>query len=339
MSSNYTGNPAAVQAPAPAPGPGTVPIISIPSDTVDDMSSASIAQMFKMAADYLAYLFTTIMQVFFVNKPTTASDTPQAYLKDASGNVRAVFDHNGYPSGRRSEYRENWEFNILVNTAIAGSSIFGGTGYSRWNCTTTNGTRNRIQTNPGGSGNFSSYVSAFSNAAIANDADVLYGQYPWVQITANLSLVMEFEVKITTPANATLFVGLIDQNSAGAITAPGTDARAGILKRTGDANWQTSVADGTLSTTADTTVVAATGAWTSVRIELHGANSPYSACARFFINGTLTNTVTTHTTTLATTVALTPQIAYWATGNYAGDIEVGPLFVTYNRGALSLPLV
>lgn len=55
MPSNYTGNPAATEAPAAAPTARVVPIMSLPVDG-DSENVASIYQPFKVAADYIAWL-------------------------------------------------------------------------------------------------------------------------------------------------------------------------------------------------------------------------------------------------------------------------------------------
>lgn len=55
MPSNYTGNSSAVEAPSAAPGANVAPIVSIPSDTTDDMDTGSIAQAFKVLADFITW--------------------------------------------------------------------------------------------------------------------------------------------------------------------------------------------------------------------------------------------------------------------------------------------
>ena len=55
MSSNYSGNPTATQAPSPQPAQGITPIAQLPSDG-DSLNAASVAQAFKMLTDLGAYL-------------------------------------------------------------------------------------------------------------------------------------------------------------------------------------------------------------------------------------------------------------------------------------------
>lgn len=56
MATNYTGNPDTSQPPAVAPSPGTAPELSLPQDLVDDVDAASVAQLAKTSADYIAFL-------------------------------------------------------------------------------------------------------------------------------------------------------------------------------------------------------------------------------------------------------------------------------------------
>lgn len=55
MSSNYTGNPTATQAPGPQPAVQLLPVASLPADG-DALSAASIAQAHKEAMDWIAFL-------------------------------------------------------------------------------------------------------------------------------------------------------------------------------------------------------------------------------------------------------------------------------------------
>lgn len=67
MSSNYTGNPTATEAPAAAPSPGTAPIIVLPSDG-DAASAASVAQALKCLADYVAFLQSDVQRSHFTEE-------------------------------------------------------------------------------------------------------------------------------------------------------------------------------------------------------------------------------------------------------------------------------
>ncbi len=53
MATNYTGNPTATEAPSAAPGGGVYPIVVIPDDG-DALNAASVAQGYKVLADFSA---------------------------------------------------------------------------------------------------------------------------------------------------------------------------------------------------------------------------------------------------------------------------------------------
>lgn len=55
MSTQYTGNPTATQAPGPTPGNGNYPIVVLPADG-DDLDAASVEQAWKESADFIAFL-------------------------------------------------------------------------------------------------------------------------------------------------------------------------------------------------------------------------------------------------------------------------------------------
>jgi hypothetical protein len=59
MATNYTGNPAASQAPSPNPGFGVAPILSLPDD-LDPLNASSIIQALKAVADWSAWLTNTL---------------------------------------------------------------------------------------------------------------------------------------------------------------------------------------------------------------------------------------------------------------------------------------
>lgn len=270
---------------------------------------------------------------------STLSDEPLAVFSDQLGHTRSAYDHIGYPAGRRSELRENWDFNFLVNTAISGASIFGGSGYSRWNGSTTNGTRNQLQTTPGGPGAAGASAEALFAGALSLDVALLYGQYPWVTLQTFVSLVMEFEISGTGGAGsgATNFWGLVDINHAGVALSNATPF-FGIGAKDATANWQMIHGDGATLVYTDLgfTTVGSIGNWNRVRIELHGSGSPYGACGRLFFNDVqVGGDMTTNIPLVG--VGMTPQFGVAATGASNANSQIGPLYLTYNRVALDSP--
>lgn len=118
MSSNHTGDPTATQAPSGTPGDGTAPIVQLPSDG-DALDAASVAQMGKMPADYLA----------MAQAPFPATGTPYALdvmpFKDARQRKRFKLDHFALPGGSFHDWREGWTpttpFTFSGSGGIAGN--------------------------------------------------------------------------------------------------------------------------------------------------------------------------------------------------------------------------
>lgn len=80
MSTNYTGNLTATQAPGPTPSLGANPIVNLPADG-EAGSAASITQAFKECADYLAFVQDK------VNRIISDTITLGGIWIDSSGNV------------------------------------------------------------------------------------------------------------------------------------------------------------------------------------------------------------------------------------------------------------
>ncbi len=93
MSTNYTGNPTATQAPGPTPAPGNYPIVVIPVDG-DALNSASIAQALKENADFIAYLQQN-MSAFTASR-TRWLGSADAVLPTANWAVGAATGATGY---------------------------------------------------------------------------------------------------------------------------------------------------------------------------------------------------------------------------------------------------
>jgi hypothetical protein len=276
-------------------------------------------------------------------RQSVLSDAAIGLFRDQLGNVRTVFDHNGYPAGRRSEYRENWDFVASVSSAITLGSFFG-----RWNCSNTAAGRNTIQTSPSGGTGYGggAVLQMLFNAAVSSDRSIVYGQYPWIGPQTYTSLVMEFECSIgVAPANTNIFFGLTDMNN-GAGTAPANSSPwIGLAGRSSIApNWQMIHGDGTTLVYTDLGIAIAPtiSTFIRVRIELHGTGSPFGACARLFFNDVqVGGNMTTAIPTFANLggVGLTPQFGMVASGASNANATVGAVYLTYNRAALSSPQV
>ncbi len=95
MSTNYTGNPIAVEAPAAAPTGGVYPIVVIPADG-DALNAASVAQAYKCLADYMAYqMGLSSSYSFSVNEQFTGDDVIKGVwitTATSTGSAMAVVD-------------------------------------------------------------------------------------------------------------------------------------------------------------------------------------------------------------------------------------------------------
>jgi hypothetical protein len=108
----------------------------------------------------------------------------------------------------------------------------------------------------------------------------------------------------------------------------------------GPGTWQCKVCNGSAKTTADSGVTITAGTWFTMRVELHGANTPVgvgnsgSAVARFFIDGTEVHEETGANVPSGTTATLSPFFATNAqvTGPTAdNDFGIGNVKFAWNE--------
>jgi hypothetical protein len=273
---------------------------------------------------------------WFLTIPTTASDAPQYVYQDASSNTREVFDHNGYRSGRTTEFRESWFFSTSITAA-------GSTAYPHsngpWNASIS-GTHSTVATLAGGGGPIvgDSPVMqlVISGSGVTNDSAGFGGKQALFQPQTYVSAVLEFEITLATAGanNMTVTAGWNTSPGAASVTS-----FAQFMKRSTDINWQASTDGGGGSPTiVDTGVVALASSLIFCRVEVHGSASPYGQCCRFFLNGTLVATITTTQPQTATN-PMSPCFAIVATGNAGNTLTVSPLLAIWNRSVLSLPSV
>jgi hypothetical protein len=114
MSTNYTGNPTATQSPASPPGPGVAPETVLPADG-DPLNAASVAQAFKVLADYEAWL--TAPKAIVGNWIE-----PVLYFRNANGHRRFLTDHQGFPAGKYQIRRTTWVEQGLVSFSSLGTA-------------------------------------------------------------------------------------------------------------------------------------------------------------------------------------------------------------------------
>lgn len=180
MSSTYTGNPASTESPAYRPLPGTLPVATLPSDGDAD-NAASVAQAFKVEADYIAGLMmpgrTKLWRV----------DYTQVY----AGAVSAT-SLTAIPSYPHLFYAANGSGSVvdLTDSGAMGSTAV----TSAWYDTVTVLTAG---TSSGKYANISSTKAVFNRSA-----------------ASGMQLQWEQEVSMGNPANGVARFGLTDSTTA-----------------------------------------------------------------------------------------------------------------------------
>lgn len=101
MSTTYTPDPTATQAPAAAPDPDNFPSETLPA-AGDGDTAASVAQAFKVLGDYIAWLKAPR------SKASAWTQRLRTYL-NARLQRRFAIDHEGMPGGNIIAYDEYWD--------------------------------------------------------------------------------------------------------------------------------------------------------------------------------------------------------------------------------------
>jgi hypothetical protein len=292
MSSNYTGDPVGVQAPATAPEPETAPVAKIPADG-EAANVLSISQFVKVLADHVAWLYKPRAKV---------SAWTQAIKQYRSARLhrRWGIDHLGFPGGQLVHWREGWMSATSVSGAAASDAVADmlpvGSGWY-------------IQTTKAGAGNSKISVRApdtiwpWSRYVKIEAAD-LVGDYarlwrlPQAQFTVNNALAMEWSARVDTPhADVRIAMGW---NALANLAGNLTPLLGATLQFTGDYGTSTAwtAEDSTGGgASAVTTAVVMTNTWMRFRVEWQGANVADDSVSKalFFIDGALVGTLLLNT--------------------------------------------
>lgn len=290
--SNYTGNPNATQAPASPPVDRAVPVVALPADG-DPANAASVAQAFKVPADYLA----------FNQAPFAEGGQPAQEIlpfKTAIGHRRSGVDHLGQPGGNYLQWLEqwldvafelknslgngpwagNWFYSLAgpfagqVTSAVAGG---GGTGLV--------GGGLFLQCSGSGATTNSSHAEAAAGLPMGVDSDTF----------------VDWSANCTNHANAEFDMGFYDTSptllGSAAVFSTLTQVGAAFVRRNGDTNWKayTRALGAGSATLTDTGVAFSSGSAARFRIELRGSNESDDAVARviFYVNGAVVANVAT----------------------------------------------
>jgi hypothetical protein len=221
---------------------------------------------------------------------TAATHTPLAQFFDAFGNRRVLLDHLGMPAGQLSELDENW---LLVGAP---------TGWTWTNPSNLAGVA------PNANINHRSLLSAVINGASTSAAHTNYVAY----FDANTAIAADWLVRpggiVASDASNTFHDYGFQLGSAG------SDNDFYYFRHKADnANWRAlRVVNGVPIDNLDTGIAVTNNTNYRMRLELIGSNL-YSGgggnhIARFFINGTLVQTIT-NTTPAADTLKFLFQCA------------------------------
>lgn len=289
MSTTYPGDPTATQAPSDPPVNGNAPKVVLPSDGDAD-NAASVAQAFKVLADFIAWLLAPFAK---------ASAWAQAIFAFRNARLQTRFgvDHFGFPNGNLISWDENWSDNALQTVTANGNTVA-----SRWTFHSDGG--------PVSGGNLHSqppqYTSSDNNGSRfltigsvpgGGRADIQLNAAWWSTVFTDditVGMFWSFEVPPTASANCTFVMGFTsDFQPANAITDG-----CYIFKTPTDTNWQlkcVSVGGGGF-TTIDTGIPAASGSFHRAALVLVGANQSDDSTARalLFIDGAIVGDITAH---------------------------------------------
>lgn len=294
MSTTYTGNPAATQAPSDPPAAGNAPKGTLPADG-DALTAASVAQMAKVALDYAA----------FEKKPfgnTSAWAQVVKRFQNARLQDRFAVNHMAHPEFRGIEWTERWRGD--EDTTAGSFSVQFEKTVERWFCVST-GTASRIRTLPlttlaGIPGGFSSRFlqqivdgGAFNLAKTFSDFQGIY---------INLGGALDKECWVETdifptvgetgnPSNCAYTFGL------GTVFADDTSLVGGVFeKKSTDATWFAVTGDGSALSARVNTTVPPDSSGQTLRVEWwpSGVADDSIAQVKFYINGTLRGTITSN---------------------------------------------
>jgi hypothetical protein len=249
--------------------------------------------------------------------------TPLAEWRNSGGSLRSIIDHNGYPTGRRSEFREEWA-NSLGSQSVTANPI---TNNPKWQVTIANSATLALAgtttTYPAQTIQLSATSAASSKCSLAT-ANALFSSSGTLH-----SIVVEFELALGLAAVA----GQAAHFGIGNNADFSSSVSYAWFRVSGTGHWLCETAAGGAATSVDSGVTPVVGSDPSggqlFRVELHGSASPYGQCALFFINGAL---VAVSTTNIPSVSALVIGMTVNSLASGAAQrIQSGPIYSTWNR--------
>ena len=283
MSTNYTGVSTATQTPSSPPGPGVAPIVVLPSDGDAD-NAASVAQAFKVLADFIAWIVSAI---------AVASAWAQSifWWSDARGHKRFEIDHFGLPSGSVYTKTEMWQ--PAAGFAQAGAGPFTN---GSWTFTSNAAGNSSLVSPPGISAglNFSNLTPCLqvNLDSSGSGKHASWGQAPLAIFVDEGVVELEWDASPYTVSAVQWDMGFAANGAAGSISKGVYFSRPDSV----GTNWQAIAVDGGSPTTVDTGVLANAASTHQFRIIVVGATASDDSTARalFFIDGALVANITSN---------------------------------------------
>jgi hypothetical protein len=280
MSSNYVGAPTATQAPSARPGSQLLPTVVLPADG-DNANAASIAQGFKVLADFVAH---------GIQPRGFAGDlVPLIQYKNALLQTRFGIDHYGFPGGKLLQWKEDWSDQGLVVHTGAGAGTWAG----KWAYSLT-GAGNALSVSwpslaAGCMDGWSMSANLAIASTIANVVGIETGPFCLNRNGHSIIYQTELMVDVTAPlAEVEIFFGLGAETIQG-VTGAFNGHGWGFLHQPGDTFWKCWVrAIGAgVATTFTTTVPISSLARRRFRCDYSSAASSDDSVERvwFYIDG------------------------------------------------------
>lgn len=269
------------------------------------------------AADLNAFQteFNTLRNGNYQAYPIVLNDDPLRIYGDQLGNNRTLIDKFGYRMGRVNEISECWANDLdTTGDGLTGQRSF----QIPWdwdvNNTSTNAFINNIMSNDLGC-----RVMQFEPGSAAPDHAYLRSA-DLISYQAFHSIVMEWEMAFgAINQKGVYYVGLADSTALSSGVWIGKDTNV-------DNKIRVQAANGGTSSLA--TIVAVANTYHKCRIELHGANSPHGAVARFGVDGTMYS----RTSNLPSINQVLSMVIHTEGLSFlAPTLKVSPIRLTWNR--------
>lgn len=269
-----------------------------------------------------------------------ATDIPLALFTDKSGNVRSVYDHNGFRMGRTVEWAEEWVATLAAFSAAASPAS---SSLVRWSAQTSNATpipAVSIQDPTTSIPYRSLQLSVSGDAPGTGVQKSLSTIQKFLNFGSTfLSFVAEWEMSLDAASSTTrstgLFIGFSDTQNPATINTGAT--QLGFWRPSGTQHWQglAAISGGASSGPVDLNYAFAANEFIRCRLEVHGSTSPYGAIKiRLFINETLQATLTQ--LDVANSLYFIVQMSETASVANTTTWAISPIRTVWNR-MLSLP--